>query len=140
VTARPDKKSETIYCATVLYPYKAGCSFDFEYYARTLALEYAKFLGDNCIRFEVRRGLMTPGKENPDYVCTASYWVKSREKYGASLSDPRFEDLMEKFSAFTDIEPIRQLDEVVSTSSAHRGEQVKEIRSSAPERYSPPCP
>ena len=31
----------------------------------------------------------------------------------ASLNDPRFREIMEKFNAFTDIEPVRQFDEVV---------------------------
>jgi len=50
-----------MYCATVLYPNKEGSSFDFEHYAGTLAPMYAKILGDNCVKFEVRRGLVTPG-------------------------------------------------------------------------------
>jgi uncharacterized protein (TIGR02118 family) len=115
------EKHDKHYCATVLYPHKEGSSFDFEYYAGTLAPMYVEFLGDNCIRFEVRKGLMTPGKEIPDYICIASYWVKSREKYSASLSDPRFEGIMKKFSAFTDIEPIRQFDEVVASTKGSVG-------------------
>jgi hypothetical protein len=37
-----------------------------------------------------------------------------REKYQDSLSDPRFPEIMTKFAAFTDVEPIRQFDEVLS--------------------------
>jgi uncharacterized protein (TIGR02118 family) len=102
-----------MFCATVLYPSQEGSPFDFEHYAKTLAPMYAKFLGANCDRFEVRRGLMTPGRPHPAFACLASYWVKSREEYMASLNDPRFKGIMERFSAFTDIEPIRQFDEVV---------------------------
>jgi hypothetical protein len=36
------------------------------------------------------------------------------EQYRASLADPRMKDIMAQFSAFTDIEPIRQFDEVVT--------------------------
>ena len=102
-----------MFCATVLYPSKEGSSFDFEYFAKTLAPMYAKFLGANCDRFEVRRGLMTPGRPTAAFICIASYWVKSREQYMGSLNDPRFKEVMEKFNAFTDIEPVRQFDEVV---------------------------
>jgi len=102
-----------VFCATVLYPSKEGSSFNFEHYAHTLAPEYASFLGENCVRFEVRRGLMTPGRAAPHFMCIASYWVKSRDEYMASLSDPRFKDLMARFAAVTDIEPLRQFDDVV---------------------------
>jgi GNAT superfamily N-acetyltransferase len=75
---------------------------------------YARFLGDNCIKFEVRKGLVTPGRPAPHYICIASYWVKSREEYGASLADPRMQEIMAQIASFTDIEPIRQFDEVVA--------------------------
>lgn len=103
-----------MFCATVLYPNKEGSGFDFEHYATTLAPMYARFLGDNCVKFEVRKGLVWPGRPVPHFVCIASYWVRSREEYRASLAEPRFKDIMAKFAAFTDIEPIRQFDEVVA--------------------------
>ena len=103
-----------MFCATVLYPHKEGSSFDFAHYAGTLAPMYARFLGDNCIKFKVRKGWVTPGGSAPHFICIASYWVKSREEYGASLADRRMKDIMGQFSAFTDIEPIRQFDEVVA--------------------------
>jgi uncharacterized protein (TIGR02118 family) len=103
-----------MFCATVLYPYRDGSSFDFEHYAGTLAPMYARFLGDNCVRFEVRRGLAAPGRSAPHYLCIASFWVKSEEEFGASLGDPRMKDIMAKISSFTDIEPLRQFDEVVA--------------------------
>jgi uncharacterized protein (TIGR02118 family) len=102
-----------MFCATVLYPSKEGTTFNFEQYAKTLAPLYAKFLGANCVRFEVRKGLVWPGRPPPQFALIASYWVKSREEYGASLNDPRFRGIMEQFAAFSDIEPLRQFDEVV---------------------------
>jgi uncharacterized protein (TIGR02118 family) len=102
-----------MFCATVLYPNKEGSSFDFEYYAGTLAPMFANILGDNCVKFEVRRGLVTPGSPAPHCICIASFWVKSDEEFGTSLADPRMPELMAKISSFTDIEPIRQFDEVV---------------------------
>jgi uncharacterized protein (TIGR02118 family) len=93
---------------------QGGGSLDFAHYAGMLAPMYARFLGDNCIKFEVRKGLVTPGRSAPHFICMASYWVKSREEYGVSLAGPRMKDIMAQFSAFTDIEPIRQFDEVVA--------------------------
>jgi hypothetical protein len=40
--------------------------------------------------------------------------VKSGEKFGASMADPRMGQLMGKISAFTDIQPMRQFDQVIS--------------------------
>ena len=102
-----------MFCATVLYPHMEGNAFNFEYYAGTLAPMYARFLGENCVKFEVRKGLVTPGRTAPHYTCIASFWVKSREEFGKSLADPRMKDIMTKISSFTDNEPIRQFDEVV---------------------------
>jgi len=103
-----------MFCATVLHPHKEGSSFDFAHYAETPAPMYARFLGDNCVKFEVRRAVDAPGRPNPAFICVASYWVKSREQFYAGLSDPRFREIMAQFSAFTDIEPIRQFDEVIA--------------------------
>jgi len=75
---------------------------------------YARFLGENCVKFEVRKGLVTPGRPAPHHICIASFWVKSREEFGTSLADPRMRGVMAKISSFTDIEPIRQFDEVVA--------------------------
>jgi hypothetical protein len=44
----------------------------------------------------------------------ASFWVKSAERYQESLRDPRFPEVMPKFNAFADVQPIRQFDEVIT--------------------------
>jgi uncharacterized protein (TIGR02118 family) len=106
-----------MFCATVLYPNKEDSTYDFEHYATTLAPMYAEFLGANCARYEVRKGLMTPGAQRVAFAIIASYWIRSDREYQASLSDPRFPEIMTKFAAFSDVEPIRQLDEVVSGDS-----------------------
>lgn len=104
-----------MFCATVLYPLRPGATLDVDHYARTLAPMYADFLGDNCAGFEVRRGLETPGAPTPQFGLIASYWVKSQEAYGQSLSDPRFPGIMAKFNEFTDVEPVRQFDETLGS-------------------------
>jgi len=106
-----------MFCATVLYPNQEGSTFDFDYYAKTLAPMYAEFLGDNCARYEVRKGLMTPGAPGAAFAIIASYWVRSEQEYQDSLSDPRFPGIMRTFAAFSDVEPIRQFDEVISGDS-----------------------
>ncbi|WP_152269799.1 EthD family reductase [Agriterribacter humi] len=103
-----------IFCATVLYPNKEGATFDFELYANELIPEYVEILGDNVLKFEVRKGLTTPGQPAPNFICTANIWVSSGEKFGASMADPRMKSLMAKISAFTDIQPLRQFDQVIA--------------------------
>ena len=109
-----DNNSKPTFCATVLYPNKEGASFDFELYANTLLPEYVEILGDNVVRYEVRKGLTTPGLPVPNFICIASIWVTSGEKFGASMADPRMSALMGRISAFTDIQPMRQFDQVIS--------------------------
>ena len=103
-----------MFCATVMYPHREGSSFDFEHYAGTLAPAYARALGDNCVRFEVRKGLLAPGRPKPQYACTANFWIKSREEFGAAMGDQKMQEVMAKISSFTNIEPMRQLDEVLT--------------------------
>lgn len=107
--------ADPLFCATVLYPWQDGAVFDYELYARTLVPMYAEILGENCVRFEVRKGLTTPGAPAPHFICIASFWVKSKEQFGASLGDPRMKDLMTKISGFTPIQPLRQFDEVIES-------------------------
>lgn len=105
--------STALYCATVLYPNKEGAHFDFDLYAHTLIPQYVAVLGDNVVRYEVRKGLAAPGAPAPDFTCIASIWVKSGQQFGASMADPRMGELMKRIASFTDIQPIRQFDQVV---------------------------
>jgi uncharacterized protein (TIGR02118 family) len=107
-------RSTPIYCATVFYPNKEGIFFDFELYAHTLIPEYVKILGNNVLKFEVRKGLATPGAPSPGFICIANVWVTSAEAFGASMADPEMKILMQKISAFTEIQPIRQFDQVIA--------------------------
>lgn len=105
---------QPVFCATVLYPYKDGATFDFDLYANKLIPKYVEILGDNVIKFEVRKGLTTPGAPAPNFICIASIWVSSGERFGTSMADPRMGELMKEISSFTDIQPLRQFDQVVA--------------------------
>jgi uncharacterized protein (TIGR02118 family) len=107
-----------MFCATVIYPNQEGSNFDFDYYSKTLAPMYAEFLGANCARYEVRKGLMTPGAPRAAFALIASYWVRSDKEYQDSLANPRFPEIMTNFAAFTDVAPIRQFDEVLFGDSS----------------------
>jgi len=62
--------------------------------------------------------LATPGAVVPNFACIVNIWVTSREKFRESMVDPRMKVLMEKVSAVTDMQSIRQLDEVIASNSA----------------------
>ncbi len=101
-----------MFCATVLYPYDASKPVDTAHYAKTLAPAYAAVLGENCIKYEVRKGLLTLGRPAPQFALIASFWVASREKFGAAFGDPAMREVMANIAAFSEVEPIRQFDEV----------------------------
>jgi uncharacterized protein (TIGR02118 family) len=109
-----DNTSQPLFCATVIYPNKEGATFDFDIYTTKLIPEYVEILGDNVVKYEVRKGLATPGAPAPNFICIASIWVKSGERFGASMADPRMAALMSRIASFTDIIPLRQFDQVVS--------------------------
>jgi hypothetical protein len=81
---------------------------------KNLIPEYVEIMGDNCVKSEVRKGLSTPGMPNPNFVCCANVWIKNPEKFGAAMADQRMKDLMAKISSFTEIQPIRQFEMVIS--------------------------
>lgn len=102
---------DRIFCATVLYPSEGRESFDVDRYASEIAPRYARILGDNCIAFEVRRGLNSPGAPAPAFACIASFWVRSRDLFGAALGMPEMKQLMADIAAFSSVQPLRQFDE-----------------------------
>jgi len=106
--------SSPLFCWTILYPNKENSSFDFEHYSKILIPEYVEILGANCVKYEVRKGLATPGAPAPSFVCITNIWVASRERLRESMVDERMKALMEKISVITDLQSIRQMDEVIA--------------------------
>lgn len=102
-----------LFCATVLYPFQPNTNFNFDHYANVLIPAYVKLLGDNCIRYEVRKGLTSPAANHVHFICIANFWIRSGEQFGAAMGKPEMKEIMQKIAAFTDIQPIRQFDEVI---------------------------
>lgn len=101
-----------MFCASVAYPIQQGGRFDFEYFAKKHAPLFARYLGDNCVRFEVHRSLASPAAPTPSFLGVAYFWVRSGEEFGAALAQYGNE-IYADIPNFTDIEPIRQWSEVV---------------------------
>jgi hypothetical protein len=102
-----------LFCATVLYPNEESVAFDFELYSKKLIPEYAALLGENCVKFEIRKGLASPGTPLPHFICTASFWIVSAEKFAAAMGTAEMNELMKRIGTFIDIHPIRQFDAII---------------------------
>ena len=105
-----------MFCASVAYPIQQDGTFDFDYFANKHVPLFARFLGENCVRFEVHKSLASPGAPPPLFLGVAYFWVKSGEEFGATLAQCGNE-LYADIPNFTDIEPIRQWSEVVPTET-----------------------
>jgi uncharacterized protein (TIGR02118 family) len=97
-----------MYCASVAYPLDAK-GFDFDYFRDRHAPLFAQLLGDNCVRFEVHRGLATPGA--PPFVAAAYFWVTSPEAFGATLGQ-HAAALYGDIENFSQTQPVRGWAEV----------------------------
>lgn len=106
-----------MFCASVAYPAQAGRRFDFDYFANKHVLLFARLLGENCVRFEVQKPLASPGAPAPAFLGVAYFWVKSGEGFGAALAQ-HGQEIYADIPHFSDIEPLRQWNEVVKTEAA----------------------
>jgi hypothetical protein len=105
---------ERLFCASVFYPYSEENSFNVESYASSIAPRYAEILGNNCVKFEVLKGLQPGGNQKLSFICIASFWITSPEQFMSAMQDPRMQELMKEIAAFSPIQPIRQFDEVLA--------------------------
>lgn len=69
--------------------------------------------GANAVRSEVRKGLPSPDGSAAAFVCMAHIWIKPAEAFLAIL-EKHGADLMGDIPNDTDIQPILQVDEIVS--------------------------
>ena len=105
-----------MYCASVAYPITEGRRFDLEYFAKRHVPMFARFLGQNCERFEVHRPLAQPGAPAPRFVGSAYFWVRSGEEFGATL-EQYGQEIYTDIPKFTDIDPVRQWSEVLESAA-----------------------
>jgi uncharacterized protein (TIGR02118 family) len=95
----------------VVYPLDSE-AFDFEYFCSRHAPMFAEFLGENCQRFEVHRGLATPGAPPPPFAGAAYFWVASAEEFGAALAQ-HAEEIYGDIPNSTRTQPVRGWAEVI---------------------------
>ena len=105
------EKTPGMFCASVAYPLDAE-GFDFDYFAHRHAPLFAELLGDNCVRFEVHRGLAAPGAPPPPFAGAAYFWVGSAEQFGQALAE-HGEQIYADIASFSRTQPVRGWAEVV---------------------------
>lgn len=99
-----------MFCASIAYPVDAE-GFNLDYFCDRHAPMFAKMLGENCVRFEVHRGLATPGAPPPPFAAAAYFWVTSGEEFGQVLAeqgDVLYGDIVN----FSQTQPVRGWAEV----------------------------
>jgi len=99
-----------MFCASVAYPVDAE-GFDFDYFRDRHAPMFAGLLADNCVRFEVHRGLAVPGAPPPPFAAAAYFWVDSAEAFGRVLAEHGAE-IYADIANFSRTQPIRGWAEV----------------------------
>jgi uncharacterized protein (TIGR02118 family) len=99
-----------MFCASVAYPLHAE-AFDFDYFRNRHAPMFAELLGENCVRFEVHRGLASPGAPPPPFAAAAYFWVTSPEAFGATLAE-HGATLYSDIANFSQTQPVRGWAEV----------------------------
>jgi uncharacterized protein (TIGR02118 family) len=99
-----------VFRASVAYPLDAD-GFDLEYFSNSHAPMFARLLGDACVRFEVHRGLASPGAPPPPFAAAAYFWVTSAEAFGAAWAE-HGPAIYAEIARFSRIQPVRGWSEV----------------------------
>jgi len=97
-------------CVTVLYPNREGAKFDFDYYMKTHIPMVSGFFGKGI---DVQKGLLSPTGSPLAFVCTARIWIDSPEHF-QTIMRQHGGRILSDISNYTNIEPIIQIDEVLS--------------------------
>lgn len=105
-----------MFCASVAYPLESE-SFDFEYFRDRHVPLFAEMLGENCVRFEVHRGLVAPGAPPPPFAAAAYFWVRSTDAFGAALAKHAFA-IYADIDNFSHTQPVRGWAEVSNYAEA----------------------
>ena len=98
---------------SVMYPHQPGARFDHAYYRDTHMPLVKARLGDACLYYAVDKGLAggTPGSA-PTYVAMCHFFCDSVESFQAAFG-PHAREILADIPNYTDLQPVRQVSEVV---------------------------
>ena len=99
---------------SVLYPYEEGKTFDMDYYINSHAPLVTNTLGDALVEVSYDKGLAGGAPNSPaPFVAIANLFFNSMEEFGEAFSTAA-PILMADIANFTNIEPVIQVNEVIS--------------------------
>ena len=97
---------------SVLYPNRAGCKFDMDYYVNRHMPMVQQKLGGACKRIAVEGGIAggTPGTP-PAYVAMGHLYFDSTEAFQAAFA-PHAQAILADIPNYTDTQPTIQISDV----------------------------
>ena len=98
---------------SVMYPYTAGAKFDHAYYREKHMPMVKERLGPACLYYTIDKGVAggAPGTD-PVYVARCDFICTSVEDFQAAIV-PHLQEIRADIANYTDIQPLRQVSEVV---------------------------
>lgn len=103
---------------TALYPYQEGAYFNFDYYSQNHLALLRECFGDNFIDVQVRKGLASIESETPRFICLFSMRVHSIDKWKEQI-ELHGGKIFSDTKNFTNLEPIIQIDSVITPISSN---------------------
>ncbi len=97
-------------CVTVLYPNKEDGRFDFDYYMKKHIPMVSGLFGKSI---DVQKGVSSLMGSSAAFVCSARIWIDSLEHF-QTVMEQHGRRILADISNYTNIEPIIQIDEVLS--------------------------
>jgi uncharacterized protein (TIGR02118 family) len=102
-----------MYKVSVMYPNQAGARFDLHYYQTThmdLVKQHLKPFG--LVKTDVDRGISGGGDQPAPYICIGNLYFESQDGYDRGIADAG-PILRGDIPNFTDINPVRQISEIL---------------------------
>ncbi len=100
-----------MFCVTVIYSQKDGGTFNFDYYTKKHVPLVCRLV--DVVKVEVRKGAASLDGSAPSFVCICSHWINSPQEFQAAMAKHGAE-IMGDIPNFTNMQPILQLDEVLT--------------------------
>ena len=104
-----------MYRMTIAYPGTADDRCDFDYYTSKHMPMVADFLGDNCTRHEITRGIASGAGGAAPWVATGAFWISSLEGMQEAMQQ-HGREIMGDIKNYTDLEPVVQIEEVTTVA------------------------
>jgi len=104
---------------SVMYPYRKGARFDFDYYVGKHIPAALELMGSAVRAVTIERGL-DPGPPwpPPTYACVCHFLCETLEGYQKAIA-PHAATLQNDLANYSDIAPLIQVGEVIDSNLGH---------------------